>query len=74
MESVSKRTRGGDSEINEFRAYVLLNGPHPKIVGFIYFNENPLQMMNAPCFILKALFIIGKQLNKKAKVNFDVNL
>ena len=44
-----------------------LNGLHPKIVGFIYFNENPLKMTNVPYFIWKALFIIGEQLNKKVK-------
>ena len=53
--------------MNLKRTY-FLNGPHPKLVGFIYFNENPLKMMNVRYFIWKALSIIGKHPDKK--VNF----
>ena len=69
-----KAYRAGVPKLMNLRRTYFLNGPHPEIAGFIYFNENPLQMMNVPYYIWKALFIIEKQLNKKAKVNFEVNL
>ena len=41
---------GGLTLINLERTH-FLNGHHSKVVGFIYFNENPLKMMNVPYFI-----------------------
>ena len=41
---------GGIKLVNIERTH-FLNGPHPKIVDFIYFNENPLKMMNVPYLI-----------------------
>ena len=61
--------RGGRKLTNLESTY-FLNGPHPKIVGFIYFNKNPLKMINVPYFNWKALFIIAKRLDKK--VNFKI--
>ena len=57
-----------------------------KKVGFIGFNESPLKFLNNPLyFILKALIVLkifnfcldffihaGKELDKKAKVNFKI--
>ena len=42
--------RGGLTLINLERTH-FLNGYHSKVVGFIYFSENPLKMMNVPYFI-----------------------
>ena len=61
-----------------------LNGPRPKAVGFIYFNQNPLNMMffisseKLFSFLRYLQFCpdffcyIGKQLDKKTKVNFRI--
>ena len=61
-----------------------LNGPRPKAVGFIYFNQNPLNMMffisseKLFSFLRYSQFCpdffsyIGKQLDRKAKVNFKI--
>ena len=57
--------------MNVERTY-FLNGPHPKIVGFIYLNENPLKIMSVSYFIWKAFSIIQKRLEEKAKVNFKI--
>ena len=46
---------GGIKLVNIERTH-FLNGPHPKIVDFIYFNENPLKMMNVPYLIWQALY------------------
>ena len=57
-----------------------------KKVGFIYFNEGPLEMTNSAFyFIIKAISFlrylyfspgffgyVGKRLDKKAKVNFKI--
>ena len=52
IKGVSNCTRReeGLKLMNLERTY-FLNGSHPKIVGFICFSENPLKMMNVPCFI-----------------------
>ena len=42
--------KGGLKLVNLERTF-FLNGPHPQTVGFFYFNENPLKMMNVPYFI-----------------------
>ena len=62
----------------------LKSGGHFPKNGFIYFIESPLKIMKNACyFMLKAFFVlevfqflsifcehVGKQLDKKAKVNF----
>ena len=66
-----RRVEGVPKLMNLERKY-FLNGPHPEIVGFIYFNENPLKMMNVLYLIWKLLFIKEKRLDKKAKVNLKI--
>ena len=51
-------------------------------VGFIFFNESPLKIMNnAICFILNTLFVlkifnffghVGDQIDKKVTLNFKI--
>ena len=72
LKSVSKRTsgEGGLKLINLERTH-FLNGPHPKIVGFLYFSENPLKMMNVSYFIWQALYY-RKTAWLTTKVNFKI--
>ena len=60
-----------------------LNGPRSKAVGFIYINQNPLNMFFISsemlfCFLRYLQFCsdffcyIGKQLDKKTKVNLKI--
>ena len=43
----------GKPKLMNLERTCFLNGPHPKIVGFIYFTGNPLKMMNVPYFVWK---------------------
>ena len=74
----------GSSKMTNLELTYFLNGPRPKAVGFIYFNQSPLNMMffisseKLFSFLRYSQFCpdffgyIGKQLDKKAKVNFKI--
>ena len=47
-----------------------LNAPPSKNRWFYLFQWKSFKKTNVPCLIWKAVFIIGKRLDKKAKVNF----
>ena len=40
----------GGPKLTNFERMHFLSGPHPKILGFIYFSKNPLKMINVPYY------------------------
>ena len=46
----ASKGEGGPKLVN-LEQTSFLNDPHRKIVAMVYFNENPLKMMNVPYFI-----------------------
>ena len=81
----TKAKRGvGGPKITPLELTYILDGPHPKKVGFMYFNQNSLNMMCSVSsenlfsvltylqFYLDFFGYIRKRLDKKAKVNFQI--
>ena len=52
LKSVSKRTKQqGDPKLMNIEWAHFLNGPHSKVVGFIFFKKIGLKTMNVPYFM-----------------------